>query len=157
MASRTSGLRALEPRRWKRLSSASVFLRVEYVERSSSMASLTRSRVTSAAPNGTRTAFSATSTACSIRVFIALLASAASFAAAVRARVASAFALLVAVERAAAPWLAARVCAAFFAVVERLTAFVLRVTAAFFAATLGSAGGVVVVSAMVAMPPWVDD
>ena len=49
-ASRSIDFRAFEPRRSKRRSCVSVFLRVEYVERSLSTASPTRSRAISAAP-----------------------------------------------------------------------------------------------------------
>ena len=117
--------------------------------RSSSIAAATRSRAMSAAPTGTRTDFSATSVTRLTGPLAAFFASAACFAALVRVRVAVAFVLVAVVLRAVAPRLAARVCAAFFAVVERLMAFALRVAAAFFAAVLGSVWVVVVVSAMV--------
>ena len=90
--------------------------------------------------DGTTSAFSARSAACSTRVLTAPLVSAASLAAACACGVAVALARLAVVLRAAAPLLAARVCAPFFAAVERLTALVLRVTAAFFAASGGIGG-----------------
>src|SRR3954452_23605537 len=88
---------------------------------------MTSSRAMSAAPTGTKTAFSAMSVARAIGVFNSLLASADALAAVVRARV---FVLRAAVVRALAPALAARVPAAFLAAVERFVAFVLRVAAA---------------------------
>jgi hypothetical protein len=80
-------------------------------------------------------------------LLVSALAAAAFLAAWVSARVAVALALRWVVARAAAPWLAARVAAAFLAVVERLVAFVLRVVAAFWAGV--AVVGLVVVSAMI--------
>src|SRR4051795_8377087 len=79
---------------------------------------MTLSRAISAAPTGTRTAFSAYSTARSTGV----LASSARVSAALRAAVLR--------RRAAAAWLRERVAAAFLAVVDRLVAVVLRVVVA---------------------------
>jgi hypothetical protein len=106
----------------------------------SSSVDIMRSRAMSVAPIGTSTAFSARSAARLIGLRSSCLASAAFLAAAVSARetvlLASDFARRVAVERAALPRLAARVSAAFFAAVERLVAFVLRVVADFWPALL---------------------
>src|SRR5581483_10130316 len=77
----------------------------------------TLSRAISAAPHGTRTAFSAYS----ITLSTGVLASSARVSAALRAAVLR--------RRAAAAWLRERVAAAFLAVVERFVAAVLRVVA----------------------------
>src|SRR4051812_3419501 len=77
----------------------------------------TLSRAISAAPTGTRTAFSAYSTALSMGVL------------AFSARVAAALAEAALRRRAAAAWLRERVAAAFFAVVDRLVAAALVVVA----------------------------
>src|SRR3954452_8898814 len=78
----------------------------------------TLSRAISAAPTGTRTAFSAYSTALSTGVL------------AFSARVAEAFAAAALRRRAWAAWLRERVAAAFLAVVDRLVAAAFRVVVA---------------------------
>src|SRR4051794_41761147 len=89
----------------------------------------TLSRAIRTAPTGTRTAFSAYSTALSTGVL------------AFSARVAAAFAAVALRRRAAAAWLRERVAAAFFAGVDRLGAAAFRVGVA----GGGLGGGV---------PPW---